>query len=317
MSHAETDLRERRYRRHWSHPVGQVLIGLLGLAVVAGICTVADLRVVPWLPALALIPIGWLVIRSWWWRSTYLCLENGRLVFHDGPFDTLGQYINYNFGDWTFDQRSLWAKLWNVGTLRVADHTFEGYWPFRQLKTAICTPPARPAAPVEPAVQPGTPPVVPPARWPAAPPAFPSQPVYVVFPIRERVIVRERVVEKVVEKPEPAPPTLSAWQGSGYTYQGKAFEADHPSYAGFLAACEEFLFSAGRLDLDAWVSQGSWRRYYPLGMSKQVALFYRELLQRARIIDDAGQLYARIQDIEDIRQRVPYFEVPYRLAPQA
>jgi hypothetical protein len=145
---------------------------------------------------------------------------------------------------------------------------------------------------------------------PAGPSAFPGQPVFVFVPIRERVIVQK----EVVETPAPPPPALSPWEGNGYLYNDIAFEAEHPSYAGFLAACEEFLLPGRRLDLDACVSHDSRRRYYPGGMSRHVALFYRELLQRARIIDDEGLLFRRIRDIEDIRQRIPYFEVPRRLA---
>jgi hypothetical protein len=270
------------------------------MSAVAWACAIVDLRVVPWLPVLALIPVGWLVVQVVWWRARYLYFEHSRLVFHRGPFD-LGQHINHNFGDWAFDQKGLWAKLWNFGTLQVGEHTFEKYWPFRQLAVALRTPP-KPAAPPP---QPGMPPVMP----PVGPPDFPSQPIFVFVPIRERVIVRETVVEE----PRSTPPILLPWEGDGYVYNGTAFEDDHPSYAGFLAACEEFLFPGRHLDLEACVGHGRQRRYYRKGMSRPVALFYRELLQRTRIIDDEGRLYPRIQDIEDVRQRVPYFEVPRRL----
>lgn len=300
MAHSKADPRERCYRRHWLCLADKVLFGLLGLAVVIGVCVVVELRTVPWLPALALIPIGWLVVQAVWWRSRYLCFENSRLVYHRGPFD-LGQYINYNFGDWTFDQKGLWARLCNFGTLQVGRHTFEKYWPFRQLATAVRTPAEPAAAPPQPTVPPIMPPV--------APPDVTGQPVFIFVPIRERVIIQE----KIVQQPRPSPPNLPPWEGDGYIFDGIAFEADHPSYAGFLAACEEFLLPDGHLNLDAWVSQDSQRRYYPRGMSRHVALFYRELLQRARIIDDQGWLFSRIRTIEDIRQRVPYFEVPRRL----
>jgi len=302
MASWKTNLRDRCYWRHWSHLAGKILIGLLGLAAVVGACALVDLHTVPWLPALALIPLAWLAIQVVWWRSTYLCFDNNRLVFHRGPFD-LGQHINYNFGDWTFDQRTLWAKLWNVGTLRVGQHTFETYWPFRQLAAALRTRPEPPAVP--------PPPAMPPVILPVGPTAFPSQPIFVFVPIRERVIVQERVVGR----PDPTPPTLPPWEGDGYMYDSTAFEDDHPSYVGFLAACEEFLFPSRFLDLDACVNHGNRRRYYPRGMSRHVAFFYRELLQRARIIDNEDLLYPRIRDIEDVRQRIPYFEVPHGMAP--
>jgi hypothetical protein len=301
MANSTSNPRERCYRRHWSSLAGRVLIGLLGLVAVVWACVTVDLRAVPWLPALALIPLGWLVVQVVWWRSTYLYFDHSRLAFHRWPFD-MGLHVNYNFGDWTFDQRSLWAKLWNYGTLRVGQHTFEGYWPFRQLAAALRTPP-KPAAPPPP--QPGVPPVMP----PVGPPDFPSQPVFVFVPIRERIIVRETVVEE----PRPTPPILLPWEGDGYVYNDIPFDDDHPSFAGFLAACEEFLFPGRHLDLEVCVGHGRQRRYYPSGMSRHVALFYRELLQRARIIDDEGWLYSRIRDIEDVRQRIPYFEVPRRL----
>jgi hypothetical protein len=300
MANSTSNLREHCYRRHWSSLAGRVLIGLLGLVAVVWICVIVDLRPVPWLPSLALIPMGWLVVQVVWWRSRYLYFDHNRLVFHRGPFD-LGQHINYNFGDWTFDQRGLWAKLWNFGTLQVGQHTFEKYWPFRQLSVAVRTPAEPAAAPPQPAV--------PPVVLPVGPSVAPSQPIFVFVPIRERVIVRETVVAE----PRPAPPIQLPWEGDGYVYNDIPFEDDHPSYAGFLAACEEFLFPGRHLDLEACVGHGRQRRYYRKGMSRQVALFYRELLQRARIIDDEGWLYSRIRDIEDVCQRIPYFEVPRRL----
>jgi hypothetical protein len=261
-----------------------------------------DLRTVCWLPALVLIPLGWLVASVVWWRSIYLCLESDRLVFRDGPFDKPGQYINYKFVDWTFDQRGLWAKLWNFGTLRVGQQTFEGYWPFRQLAAALGSSPAPAAVPPQATV----PPIMP----PLGPSAVPNQPIFVFVPIRERIIVQR----EVIERPPPTPPSLPPWEDGGYVYNGTAFEADHPSYTGFLAACEEFLLPTGCLDPEACASHDSQRRYYPTGMSWRVVLFYRELLQRARIIDNEGALFPRIRNIEDIRQRVPYFEVPRRLS---
>ena len=302
MTYWAPNPRQRFYRRHWSCLVGKVLISILGVTVVVGVCMVVDLRTVPWLPAFVLIPMGWLVASVVWWHSTYLCLESDRLVFRNGPFDRPGQYINYRFVDWTFDQRGLWEKLWNLGTLRVGHHTFEGYWPFRQLAAALRSFPAPAAAPPQPTM----PPIMPPVGLSAAP----SQPVFIFVPIRERIIVQR----EVIEKPPATLPSLPPWEDGGYVYNGTAFEADHPSYAGFLAACEEFLLSTERLDPDVCVSHDSQRRYYPTGMSWRVALFYRELLQRARIIDNEGKLFPRIRNIEDIRQRVPYFEVPRGLS---
>jgi hypothetical protein len=283
--------RERRYWRHWSWMIDKVLAGLFGLAIVVGACLVIDLDYVPWLPFLALVPVGWLVIQIVWWRCQYLHFDSNRLVFHRLPWD-IGEYINYSFTDWHFDQKSLWAKLWNYGTLKVGQHTFERFWPYRQLADALRVSPTPGIAPAQPVAQPDV----------------ASQPVFIFVPIRERDFAPERTLE-----PPSILPALPRWENDGYAYYNVPFEADHHSYAGFLATCEEFLFPTGRLDVDACVSQDPRRRYYPQGMSRGTALFYCELLQRTRIIDNEGRLFSRIRSIDDVRQRVPYFEAPYHL----
>lgn len=291
-------IRGRRYWRHWGCLFGRFLIGILALAVVVWVCVWVDLSEAPWVPALVLIPIGWLAVQVMLWRSQYLYFDNTRLVFRRGLLDW-GHYINYNWGDWDFDQRNLWARLWNYGTLQVGQHTFEDYWPFRELAEAVRMSLRSAAAPAQPTVAP-------------AQPAVSGQPFFVFIPIRDRVVVRE----KVIDRSPPEPQALPRWESEGYVYGDDLFEIDHPSYAGLLAACEALLLPVGYLDLNAWVSRDLRRRYYPHGMSWKVALFYRELLQRVRIIDDRDLLFPRIRSIEDVRQRVPYFEVPRRLIQQ-
>jgi hypothetical protein len=303
MSQKDTAPRKRRYRRHWWFLRDKILVGLLGLAIVVGACWVIGLSYAPWLPVLGLLPLGWLICHVVRWHTEYLQFEHNRLVFHRRPFDA-GEYINYNFADWQFN-RNLWAKMWNYGTLKIGSHhTFENFWPFRQLVQALRMSLAPAAKPSRPAAKPSPRPATAPAQ-----PAAPGQPIFVFIPIRERVVVRERVVER----PRPEPPTLPPSEGDGYIYNGIPFEANHPSYAGFLAACEAFLLPTGRLDLNACVSSDPRRRYYRRGMSREVALFYRELLQRTHIIDDRDLLFSRIHSVDDILQRVPYFEVPRRL----
>jgi hypothetical protein len=299
MATRKADPKERLYWRHWWCLTGKILAGLLGLAAVIWACLVIDLTYVQWLPFLSLVPVGWLAGQIVWWRSRYLRFDNNRLVFHRWPLD-VGHYINYNFVDWQFDQRNLWDKLWNRGSLRVGQHTFKDFWPYRQLVDALRVSPTPGVAPAQPTPR------------PAAPLIVPSQPVFIFVPIRERLVEPKSIL---LEESPAAPHQLMPPQNSdGYTYDDVPFEAEYSSYAGLLATCEEFLFPSGRLDLEACVSQDPWRRYYPQGMSREAALFYRELLRRARIIDDQGQLFSRIRNIEDIRQRVPYFEVPQDLA---
>jgi len=290
---------ERLYRRHWWYLIDKIFLGLFGLAIVGGLSWLTGWL---WLLAVGLIPLGWLSLQVVRWRSQYLYFENRRLVFHRWPND-LGEHINFVFVDWKFDQRNLWAELWNYGTLRVGTHAFEQFWPFRQLANAVKISLQAAPGPAQPAAAP-PPPVGIPAQ-----PATAGQPYFVFIPIRERVVVRERIVEKSRSEP----PTLPPWEGDGYIYRDIPFEVDHPSYFGFLAACEEFLLPVGHLSLAVWVSQDPRRRYYRRGMAHEVALFYRELLQRAHIIDDQDRLFSRIRTIEDISQRVPYFEVPRRL----
>ena len=87
---------------------------------------------------------------------------------------------------------------------------------------------------------------------------------------------------------------------------------DRISHDGFLAFCSDFALSSGHQTLPLeYTRPDSRRRYYPQGISDDVAQTYISILRRTRIIVPGTNGYSgeilrqRIGTLDDIRFRIP------------
>jgi hypothetical protein len=242
------------------------------------------------LPLIPLIAIAWIVVD---WRRRIFVFHGGRLYKPMGFLHLSQNVLNFSFAQWTLVQSFL-GKLLDYGDVEIG----MGNNPDR-LKCI-----ARFAAFVEALDvlrrQQGT-------SQQSTPPQVQQQAVVFMTVTPEE----DGAASPIARRPARTDRDV-LWDGD-YIYKGTPFDVDVPSYAGFLAFCDEFILRQRNWATWYYISSDPHRRYYPHGIGSRAAQFYLEMLERTRIIrgvnnGDNGWVSPRIHTLEDIKLRVPYFE---------
>jgi hypothetical protein len=96
-----------------------------------------------------------------------------------------------------------------------------------------------------------------------------------------------------------------------YVYKGLYFSHHVATNVGFYAFCEQFILMNKNWEKHHYNSSDKSRRYYPCGISEQIAHYYLEMLRNAHILIpgpngcSGERVSCRIRCIEDIEELVP------------
>ena len=279
------------FRTHWIFLVKRLAACAPFLALTIAFVVLVrphqwTLWLLPFAPLLAIVRI---IID---WRQRVFVFHGGRLYVPAGPLHLQQRVLNFPFQNWTLVQSFL-GKLLDYGDVEIGmganPDRLECIGRFEAFVEALDVLRQQQAAQQSPPIQWQQQAVVfmstmPPGNG-AAPPAT-RHPTHVQTDLLE---------------------------DGGYVYQSALLDVDVPSYAGFLAFCDEFLFRQHNWATWYYTAADPGRHYYPYGIGQHTAQFYLELLERARIIrgannGDNGWVSPRIHTLEDIKKRVPYFD---------
>ncbi len=281
------------FRTHWIFLVKRLAMWVPLLALSIGFVALLRPGGVFWpLRLLPLIPLSAIVWNFADWRQRIFVFYKGRLYRPDGILHLRQRVLNFPFSNWTFIQSFL-GRLLDYGDVEIGmganPDRLECIGRFAAFIEALDVLRQQQAAGNQPR---------------------PSQ-------VQQRAVVFMTIPPEgkatVPGARHPARAQGEYLWSQGYVYQGTPFEVDVPSYAGFLAFCEEFVLRQHNWDTWYYISADADRCYYPHGIGERAAQFYLELLERAHIIrgaknGDNGWVSPRIRTLEDIKRRIPYFE---------
>jgi len=279
------------FRTHWIFLIKRLAACAPFLALSIGFIALARPRFgLLWL--LPLIPMGAVAWVYADWRQRVFVFHGGRLYKPVGILHLHQRVLNFSFVQWTLIQ-SLLGKLLDYGDVEIGmganPDRLECVGRFAAFVEALDVLRKQQAA-----SQPATPP-----QW--------QQQTVVIMPGAPGGDAAAPAARHLAHAGKDV-----LWDG-GYIYEGTPFDVDVPSYAGFLAFCDEFVLRQHNWAMRYCTSADPRRRYYPHGIGSRTAQFYLEQLERARIIrgsnnGDNGWVSPRIHTLEDIKLRVPYFE---------
>jgi hypothetical protein len=241
------------------------------------------------LPSAPLLAIVWIIVD---WRQRVFVFHGGRLYVPEGLLHLHQRVLNFPFQNWILNQ-SLPGKLLDYGDVEIGmganPERLECVGRFKNFIEALDILRQQQAAQQ-----------APPTQWQ-------QQAVVFMFP---------RPPGDGAIPPAPRRPThvqMDLPEDKGYMYQGTLLDVDVPSYAGFLAFCDEFVLRQHNWATWYYITADPGRHYYPHGIGQHAARYYLELLERARIIRGAnngnnGWVSSRIHTLEDIKKRIPYFD---------
>lgn len=279
------------FRTHWIFLVQRLAAcaSLLALTIAFVVLVRPHQWLLRLLPLAPLLAIAWIIVD---WRQRVFVFHGGRLYVPTGLLHLRQRVFNFSFAQWTLVQSFL-GKLLDYGDVEIGmgadSDRLECVGRFAAFVEALDV--LR-------------------QQQQAAQQAQPSL-------LQQQAVVFTSTLSG--DGAAPPAPWRSArtekgllWDG-GYTYKGIPFDVDVPSYAGFLAFCDEFVLRRHNWATWYYITADPVRHYYPYGIGQHTAQFYLELLERARIIrgannGDNGWVSPRVHTLEDIKKRVPYFE---------
>jgi hypothetical protein len=253
-----------------------------------------------WLLALGLLPLFKMLqlYLSWQRYSVVATAGKHTLIEYTGLFNKQERRIPLTDFSSIESYRPWWARMLHIdvgdAVLNAMGGPFElrGMGEFDSLWAAITSQGQslvkdQPAAPPE----------------PPAPlsPAHAARPVEV--PLLEPQVQPIQVVQ-LLALSAPAP-------REDYAYQGRVFSPFIPSYPGFYAFCEQFLFLECNWSAECYRTPNPNRRYYRDGISPSLAQAYLDVLRETCILIPGrngtapDRVSCRIQSIRDIQRLLP------------
>lgn len=304
----------KEFRRFWLTALGiPALKTTLALSALFAVWTMVDFSHSTWLITFALIPLGWFYYH-WlvWQSSTYTFItENKQIVIRKGVINRTELQIPLNFPPKVTFSQSLLGCLLNFGDAELSSFgepvTFHQIGNFRAFKDALTYP-----GKILPEKGPSFLTTVTIGFLTGLLKLAQILAIGLVWLVRASAPLLIRLLGWLFGQVQSAISMVAKRAKSSPSIQRSDISAFHLSYESFLAFCADFILSSDHrtLPLDCTQPDGK-RRYYPNGISPDVAQIYFSILRQARIITSKTNgrsewtLRQGISTINDIRLRIP------------